>query len=99
MKPTHSFSNRCIKHQHGGWCPECNHLVPWKWGCKTHGFKKKELLNRPLETTNDEPDAAGKEVNEKAEIKESNEAEAVAEKSKLKCWRNAVVKLQKIKKR
>lgn len=41
---THVFSNRCIKKDHGRWCPTCRQIVSTFFSCSRCGRKNEELL-------------------------------------------------------
>ena len=44
----HVFSNRCITQKHAGYCPECNTIVSYYYGCSEHRAKKEDLLTEPV---------------------------------------------------
>lgn len=64
VKPTHGFSGRCIKQEHGGWCPECNHLVSWMHGCRKHEIKKDALLKQPAKLLGEDPSDRRPDIND-----------------------------------
>lgn len=44
---THGFSGRCLQQGHAGYCPSCNSIVSFKYGCHDHGWKKDDLGSKP----------------------------------------------------
>lgn len=45
---THEFSVRCFKKCHAGYCPSCNNVVSFRYGCHNHGWKGVELGEEPF---------------------------------------------------
>jgi hypothetical protein len=44
---THQFNKRCLRVKHAGYCPSCNSVVSYKYGCHNHGWKGDKLGMRP----------------------------------------------------
>jgi hypothetical protein len=45
---THVFCSRCLKQQHAGYCPTCNSLVSYKYGCSNHRWSGEDLGTKPF---------------------------------------------------
>jgi hypothetical protein len=46
---SHPFSQRCIKQNHCGYCPSCNHIVAYVYGCGVHRWKGEDLAKGEVE--------------------------------------------------